>query len=157
MVDEADLIGFLLQAKRQTYAGKDDTASVAPALPGTRQLEYRLGPYLYRDIFAGAQFFVGQEIVYHEDKPVWSMSYAGGVDAYLDDQAQVDEIYAFLRLALRQGTPGLPFRGPAKFRQRSFLYTNKAQGDLDAFTGRELISLANAKVYELYYMGGLLR
>lgn len=39
------LTQFLVQAKRQTYAGQGDDASVSPLLPGTRQLEYCDGDF----------------------------------------------------------------------------------------------------------------
>jgi hypothetical protein len=53
--------GLLLEAKRTTYAGRGDEATVMPLLPGSKQLEYRDGDYLYRDIYFGMAYFVGQE------------------------------------------------------------------------------------------------
>ena len=55
----------LLQAKRATYAGQGDEATVTPLVPGSKQLEYRDGDYLYRDIYLGMAYFVGQEVVSH--------------------------------------------------------------------------------------------
>jgi hypothetical protein len=49
-------------------------------------------------------YFVGQEIVSYQGRPVWSMSYAGGVLLPVKGRAEVGAIYTFLRLALRQGT-----------------------------------------------------
>jgi hypothetical protein len=40
------LVHFLLQAKRHTYASQGDDATVAPLVPGTKQLEYRDGLFL---------------------------------------------------------------------------------------------------------------
>src|SRR5215469_175472 len=80
--DEADrdrFVAFLLRAKRATYAGQDDEATLTPLVPRSRQLEYRDGDYLYRDIYFGMAYFVGQEVVSWRGEPVWSMSYAGGV------------------------------------------------------------------------------
>ena len=54
---------FLLQAKRQTYASRGDSATVTPLVPGTKQLEYYAGLFFYRDIYVGMAYFVGQEIV----------------------------------------------------------------------------------------------
>ena len=70
---------FLVNAKRQTYAAQGDDATVTPLLPGSRQLEYREGVLLYRDIYFGGASFVGQETVYDGPTPVWAMGYAGGV------------------------------------------------------------------------------
>jgi hypothetical protein len=94
-------VGFLLQAKRATYAAVGDDAAVAPLVPGSKQLEYRAGDYLYRDIYLGMPFFVGQEVVAHRDRPVWSMSYAGGMRRPSPD-ADARAVYAFL---VRDGTP----------------------------------------------------
>lgn len=66
-------VDFLLEAKRATYAGQSDEATVAPLVPASKQLEYRDGDYLYRDIYFGMAYFVGQEVVFHREQ-VWSMS-----------------------------------------------------------------------------------
>lgn len=42
---------FLIRAKKETYASQGDDAAVFPILEGSRQLEYREGEYLYRDIY----------------------------------------------------------------------------------------------------------
>jgi hypothetical protein len=56
-----DLAAFLMEAKRRTYAGLDDDATVAtPLLAGSKQLEHRAAPYAYRDIYFGIGFFVGR-------------------------------------------------------------------------------------------------
>jgi uncharacterized protein DUF5680 len=120
-------VHFLLQAKRHTYASQGDDATVAPLVPGAKQLEYRDGRLFYRDIYVGMAYFVGQEIVSYQGYPVWSMSYAGGVIPAVSDRPETRAIYAFLRLALRQGTVAQPYRGPAVVR------------------------------YELHYSGGILR
>jgi len=74
-----ELAAFLHAAKFATYATQGDQASVTPLLPGSKQLEFRNGDFFYRDIYAGLFYFVGQEIAYFRDTPVWSMSYAGGM------------------------------------------------------------------------------
>jgi hypothetical protein len=51
------LAAFLVTAKRKTYAGLDDDATVAaPLLRGSRQLEYREHDLHYRDIYFGMSF-----------------------------------------------------------------------------------------------------
>jgi hypothetical protein len=151
------LVSFLLQAKRHTYAGQGDEATVAPLQAGTKQLEYRHGLFCYRDIYVGMAYFVGQEIVSYQDHPVWSMSYAGGVVPAVTDRAAIGAIYAFLRLALRQGTVDQPYRGPALVREDSYVYTNQSEGVLEAFWGYERITGHTQPVYELHYSGGILR
>ncbi len=73
----SQLVPFLIEAKRHAYAD-GMTARVEPLVPGSIQLEYRMGDWLYRDAYVGEEFFAGQEIVYYRNRPWWSMVYAGG-------------------------------------------------------------------------------
>ena len=41
--DRDMFVQFLLEAKHATYAGLSDEATVAPLVPGSKQLEYRRG------------------------------------------------------------------------------------------------------------------
>jgi hypothetical protein len=95
------LSAFLVEAKRRTYAGLDDDATVStPAFPGSKQLEYREQNLSYRDIYFGMTYFVGQEVVQSDERVIWSMSYAGGLLPGIADRAEVAAIYAFLRQSL---------------------------------------------------------
>ena len=151
------LANFLLRAKRHTYASQGDEATVAPLLSGTKQREYRDGLFFYRDIYVGMAYFVGQEIVWYQNHPVWSMSYAGGVAPAVTDHAAIGALYAFLRLALHQGTVAQPYRGPAVVREGSYVYTNQSEGTLETFWGHEWITDHTQLVYALHYSGGVLR
>jgi alkanesulfonate monooxygenase SsuD/methylene tetrahydromethanopterin reductase-like flavin-dependent oxidoreductase (luciferase family) len=66
------------------------------------------------------------------------------------------ESYAFLRLALRHGSVEGPYRGPARFSEDPFTYTNASTGELDAFWGLEQITRSGEKVSELRDAGGFL-
>jgi hypothetical protein len=55
-----DLALFLRSAKAATYAAQGDDASVPPVLQDTKQLEFRAGEFLYRDIYAGVFRIAGQ-------------------------------------------------------------------------------------------------
>ena len=150
-------VDFLLEAKRTTYAGQGDEATVTPLVAGSKQLEYRDGDYLYRDIYFGMAYFVGQEVVFHRELAVWSMSYAGGVMPRSRDNSDTRAIYAFLRLALRHGGRDEPYRGPAAFIRDFLTYTNSSSGSLAIFSGIEGISREGAQIYECRYAGGFLR
>ncbi|MGE5580298.1 MAG: DUF5680 domain-containing protein [Bacillota bacterium] len=151
-VDLAELAGFLVMAKRATYASQGDDASVQPLLPGSKQLEYTLDPFAYRDIYFGSAHFAGQEVVYLEGEPVWSMVYSGGVTK--TGEALTSEVYTFLRHALRSVTEERPFRGPSTLVQGPYRYSNDICGDIVAFSGREWIERDGDEVYRLYYSGG---
>ncbi|MBX5451374.1 DUF5680 domain-containing protein [Thermogemmatispora sp.] len=154
---QEDFLAFLLEAKRHTYAALGDAASVRPLLPGSRQLEWHVGNWDYRDIYFGMVFFVGQEVVSWQGQPVWSMAYAGGVTAeWAHQEDQVSRIYAFLRQALHRGSRELPFRGPASWKEQDLCYVNRVEGNLEVFQGVEEIVAAGTLVYRLHYCGGFL-
>ncbi len=152
-IERGAFVGFLLDAKRHTYAAQGDEASVTPLLPDSRQLEYRREPLLYRDIYFGNGFFVGQETVYHNASPFWAMSYAGGVAG----DVETSGVYSFLRKALQAVTQARPYRGPRRFSDRSWEYTNRSRGDVERFWGVETIAYRKKRVYGLRYAGGHLR
>ena len=156
MHDSDGLAGFLLRAKRAAYAAQGDDATVAPLLPGSRQLEYREGDLLYRDIYVGLAAFAGLETVYRASVVHWSMAYAGGVLGGASD-TQTRQVYAFLREALKRGTAEAPFRGPARHKTFGYEYVNEWRGDVEEFSGAELIRRDGAVVYQLTYAGGRVR
>ncbi len=151
------LAAFLVEAKRHTYAAQGDDASVPPLLPNSKQLEYRHGDWLYRDIYFGFMYFIGQETVYQLDTPSWSMGYAGEVIDPHASREEAGHIYGFLQAALQQVQLDRPYRGPTVFQEDSFTYTDKSQGDLNSFWGSEEITRAGVMVYRLRYHGGMVR
>lgn len=156
-----EFIQFLLRAKRNTYAGQGDDASVAPALSGSKQLEYAEGPFLYRDVHYGMTMFAGQETVYYEGQPVWSMSYGGAVALTITAETaailQARMIYHFLREALERITLERPYRGPDRYERGEYIYEDRSHGDLNYFAGHETIVYQGKQVYDLHYTGGFLR
>ena len=150
-----ELERFLLSAKSATYASQGDAASVAPLREDSKQLEYRDGPLLYRDIHVGMFRFVGQEVVYRSLNAVWSMSYAGGI-ATVTNRELTAPIYAHLRKALLGAPASLPLRGPNVFDEGSMQYTCSTEGSIGWFHGVESIFHAGILVYELRFSGGCL-
>ena len=120
-------------------------------------MEHRADDLLYRDIYFGMGFFVGQETVQANERVIWSMSYAGSVSPGITERKQLLAIYAFLRKALLAVADERPFRGPAQFRDGDFRYINNSQGDIAEFHGEEQIHRAGSKVYGLRYQGGMIR
>jgi len=150
------LANFLVQAKRQSYASQGDAASVPTLLHGSKQLEHQSGDYFYRDIYFGSIVFAGQEVVAFQKCPVWSMVYSGGLTLLNPSQEQVEQIYGFLRKALRLVNHTELYRGPKSFETGLFSYSNNYNGTIDNFRGHEVIELNNHMVYELHYSGGVL-
>jgi hypothetical protein len=151
----SEFVRFLVAAKQATYAGQSDLASVAPLLPGSKQLEFTEGEFLYRDIYVGMFRFVGQEIVYFSGQPVWSMSYSGGL---LPDIPQVaaKAAYTLLRAALRALPAEFPIRGPALLESGNLRYACQHSDTIEAFHGQEVITEAGLPIYKLYFSGGKL-
>lgn len=152
-----DLKKFIHAAKKATYAAQGDSASVTPVLPGSKQLEYRDGELLYRDIFLGSLRFVGQEFVYRSERAgsehaVWSMSYAGGLVA--PGSPDAGRIYSFLRKALLKAPVEMPLRGPALFELEGMRYACRWEGTLEQFHGLETVTFDGKVQYELRFGGG---
>lgn len=150
---DPELASFLVDAKTRTYAAMGDDVTVPPLLPGTRQLEHRSGPWLYRDVYVGGRRCAGQEIVYREGLPVWSMVYTGGVADATDD-GDVAAICALLREALRLVDPALPCQGLAIHQQDGWRYENHGGDEAGAVQGYEWIEREGVACYGLAYHGG---
>ena len=154
----ARLAAFLVEAKRRTYAGLDDDATVSARIfLGSKQLEYRENDLSYRDIYFGMTYFVGQEVVQAVERVIWSMSYAGGLSPAIADRGEILATYAFLRKALLGIGADKPFRGPPVFEDGYFRYVNTSDGDLGEFRGEEEIYHLGTRVYRLRYNGGVIR
>jgi len=155
LVLDSVLAAFLVNAKRQTYAAGRADADVEPLLSGSRQLEYREGDLLYRDIYFGSAYFVGQETVYEGPTAVWAMGYAGGLMP--ESPLSASDLYEFLRAALQRVEEDRPYRGPNQWSQGLLAYVDDSQGDIRCFRGTETITYGGQAVYRLHYSGGLLR
>ena len=156
-VSQDTFINFLMEAKRRTYATQGDEASVLPLLSGSRQLEFQADSWLYRDIYFGFAYFIGQETVYHAERPFWGMGYAGGM---LDTNAppeRIGQVYGFLQAALREVEPGRPYRGPGSYTDGPWTYRNETHGDPNNFWGLETITQAGTSLSQLRYSGGSIR
>jgi uncharacterized protein DUF5680 len=153
VVPRPALLAFLLRAKRRTYAAQGNSASMTPLLPGSRQLEYREDPLLYRDIYFGVRAFVGQETVYEGASPVWGMAYAGGVLTPAEARDDVLAVYAVLRAALMRPAEDAPYRGPKRFVEGDYVYVNQFEKEAEAFSGVETITRRSAPVFRLRYAG----
>ena len=71
------LIDFLCRAKKSTYAGKG--AEGKPSRPNSHDLEYVEGNLKYIDSYLGGEKFSGEEALWKDEIPVWSMNYIGRV------------------------------------------------------------------------------
>ncbi|TLG77247.1 DUF5680 domain-containing protein [Culicoidibacter larvae] len=145
--ENAEVIAFLLRAKKATYAGHGGEAT--SSRPASHDLQYAEGELVYIDSYLGSSRFAGEEALWRERRPFWSMNYVGRV---LSD----DFSSAFLKEALAQVPSDQPYRGPLIYRNGVHTYHCTIQGDFEWFQGHEEIYCNNIKTYECYFHGGLI-
>jgi hypothetical protein len=154
-IDIDKLIGFLIRAKCQTYAG--DGKEITPQRPGFKELEYKEGDWEYRDSYSGFYSAPGQEVVRFGGQPIWTMAYGGGMNSeYHGNMAFAKRTFAFLKKALSMIEKSKPFRGPGNFREGDYEYRNSSEGDIKNFKGTEHIFYKGKEVFRQDYIGGLI-
>jgi hypothetical protein len=146
-----EMIAFLLEAKRNTYAA--DGKHAPSTRPASVDLPFQNGDYFYLDSYLGGFRFLGEEAVWYKGQPMWGMNYYGWM--------LVDEVPQgfgeFLKLALLEVPAEGPFRGPAYFVKGEYEYYCQWQGSPDNFEGRETIELGGKQIYELVFHGGAIQ
>ncbi|MFA6585556.1 MAG: DUF5680 domain-containing protein [Candidatus Paceibacterota bacterium] len=147
------LSSFLKVAKKNTYASESAKKVESQRLK-SKDYEYSEGNFLYHDTYFGGTNFIGEEIVYENDNPVWGMNYNGYV---LDKNVTEVEIDKSLRGALKQDSGDLiPVRGPKYYKVENLEYKNKIEGDLTKFEGKEEVYKDNKLIYSALFHGGLI-
>ena len=151
-IDTNELASFLSEANANTYANKS-AAQVAATRLGSEDYHFERGDLIFHDTYFGVRDFIGGEIIYKNQQPVWGMNYYGVI---VSEQTDEKALYGFLRDALMQEYDDLiPVRGPKMFRVDEWSYSNAAEGEISRFTGSEEIHKAGQLVYRAYYHGGL--
>ena len=147
------LTDFLTRAHHATYANVS-SLKVTALRPGSKDYEFTEGDLQYHDTYFGGKKFIGAEVVYFKEKPVWGMNYYGrGL------LAEMPESYfdAVLRPALME-TPWekLPVRGPEHFTGGDFTYTMSfvTEGNIELFSACEKIFLKEDLIFENFVHGG---
>ena len=140
------LIEFLIKAKRATYAGKG--AETSSSREKSHDLIYKDGDYMYYDSYLGTGKFAGEEALWINGTPYWSMNYIGRVtgDYFSGD---------FLKEALLRVPEEKPYRGPENYSDGDYTYHCETDGSFEWFQGRETICYKGAEIYECIFHGGL--
>ncbi len=146
-----ELARFLVEAKRNTYASQ--MGKTASSRKGSKDLAYEKGGYRYLDSYFGEKDFSGQEVVYLDGVPVWSMNYYGRMTR---DEVPPGFIET-LREALRAVEEARPYRGSAEHVRGDYTYHCRSDGTVLSFQGRESIELEGREVYDLLFHGGQIR
>lgn len=143
-----DLKKFIIDSRRNTFAGNGAPID-NPRLKGSKQLEFQKGDWFYQDIyFSGKTNLIGQELVYYNARPVWSMGYFG-------DQLP-EKTAEFLKQTLFKLADKCRFGERCELEKKEFYYEDQGGGTLDKFSGQERIFMAGKNIYKLNYQGGLI-
>ncbi len=155
-IDLKKLADFLVNAKTRTYAsGQNNNAT--PQRPNFDELEFKEGDWGYRDSYCGFFRAPGQEVVRFNGKPVWNMSYDGGmVKSFHNDREFAKKTFGFLQKAMSRIDENKPFRGPEKFKEGDYEYNMKVDGGITDFKGIEKMLFKNKIVFIQNFMGGLI-
>lgn len=150
---QQELYKFIVRAKAATYVGSGRTS--LPYRPGSHDLQYHENTFAYLDSYFGGTDFLGQEVVYHESKPVWVMNYYGKIlrgDLY--SGAMAGQV---IKESLSKRYQSGYFLGNFEHETLHGKYVDTNEGDVTSFTGYEWIEHTGVKVYELRYHGGLVK
>ncbi|MGI6612024.1 MAG: DUF5680 domain-containing protein [Candidatus Nanosyncoccaceae bacterium] len=150
-MNSQEIIDFLITAKRATYAGQGE--KVESLRPSSKDYHFEQGEFAYHDTYFGSSRFIGEEVVYKNNQPIWAMNYRGqAFDKAMEGAIDVNA----LRPAMMKVGEGdiLPVRGPKEFINGDWKYTFKVDGEMADFIGTEEISYKGELVYRLYCHGG---
>lgn len=151
-IDLKKLAAFLEKANQETYAA--DGKKAESTRLKSEDFNFKDGDWTYHNTYFGNNNFIGEEIVYKNEIPVWGMNYYGYV---VDTKHAPKEVYGFLKKSLMQEYNDLiPVRGPRRFVDGKMEYDNIVSGDLNNFLGEETITNSGNVIYKAVYHGGLL-
>lgn len=147
------LEAFIVKAKAATYVGSgEESPSCRPA---SHDLQFREGDFLYLDSYFGGADFIGEEIVYYKNAPMWAMNYYGRIlEPAMIEAAEAGQIIKqSLSAMYKEGR----FLGGFEHDTGDGVYVDTSAGDVASFTGQEWITREGVRVYELIYHGGLIK
>lgn len=147
---------FLIEAKKQTYANNLGERMASTRL-NSKDYEYKKDNMIYHDTYFGGTRFIGEEVVYIDNKTYWAMNYYGvTLDETLGEETMDNALRPALML-VGNDVSVIPVRGPKEFINGEYKYTFKVEGDLNCFNGVETIYKNDVKIYELKCSGGLIK
>lgn len=142
------IIDFLIEAKKNTYAGKK--GSVSSSRLESHDLKFERDEFMYYDTYLGNDKFSGSEALWINNMPYWSLNYMGRV---LDIKTFSGD---FLKEALLLVNKEYPYRGPLDYKNGDYEYKMKVDGSFEWFNGYEYITYKGIKIYECNFNGGIL-
>lgn len=144
---------FIVQAKAATYVG--DGQKTKSSRTGSHDLAFQNGDFSYLDSYFGGTDFIGQEVVYENDEPVWAMNYYGRI--LKPEKIAAAQAGQIIKESLSKLYEDGRFLGGFTYAVGAFHYTDTSQGDFQSFIGQEWITRGDVRVYELVYHGGVIK
>jgi len=149
------MIEFLVEANNFLYSFPDNIIFRDTANGDMKLVEHRRGDFIYRNYIIGNRTLHGTILVIKANKPIWTLTYEGGVLDTLISDDSVRKIYAFVRKNLSRATLKYPIRGPNEYHEGKMNYFNGIYGNIGKFNGSETVILENqTPIYKLNYSGG---
>lgn len=147
------LHNFIVRAKAATYVGSG--AHSASSRPGSHDLQFSEGDWLYIDSYFGGSDFIGEEAVFHNGKPIWAMNYYGVI--LRPDLISAAEAGGMIKASLSRMYLENRFLGGFRHSEGNLTYVDTSEGGLTHFHGREWIECEGVLAYELVYHGGIIK
>lgn len=150
---QPELEKFIVRAKAATYIG--DGIESPPCRLGAKDLQFKEGAWAYHDSYFGGSDFIGEEVVYYQDTPVWGMNYFGRL--LRPDCMTAAEVGKMLKKSLSRMYQEGRFLGLFEHTEGAVRYLDTNHGDVTWFEGIEYVYQGDILVYSLVYHGGLVR
>lgn len=152
-----ELANFIVKANKNTWA--TDGAEAEPRFKKSKRHHYKDGLWELDDDYSGHFTAPGFTRVLFKEIPAWSMAYFGKgmVEGY---EHLSKPTFSFLKEALMEVTPELPFRGPHQYTKNGWNYRFSflRESDITDFLGEEEIrDNYNIKVFHQTFGGGIIR
>lgn len=141
---------FLVKAKQNTCCseGKKEESS----RPNSKDHAFKMYDYYYIDSHFGNKNFIGEEVIWKNEKVFWGMNYNGKL--LVEDSP--NGFSKFLKESLKNVSVDSPFRGPKQFEKDNFTYECDWTGDIKSFNGTEVIKHNDQEIFKLNFHGGFL-
>ncbi|WP_410014772.1 DUF5680 domain-containing protein [Sodalis sp. C49] len=148
------MIPFIVEANHFLYRFPENIIIKDSPNGDMKLIEYSRDNYIYRNYFIGYRKTNGTVLILKDKKPIWIMTYEGGVsDLDLSDDG-VKKIYTFVRQNLARATIVQAIRGPSEFHNDKMSYRNRFFGSMHKFNGIEKVTQeGKGLLYSLIYSG----
>jgi len=138
---------FLCKSRTQTYASGKEAENIS----GFKVYNIKNGNLEYRDAYTDQHYyFQGQETMFQDGKPIWSMSYRGAAE----EGADTGKVFGFLQKILKEHSDVVRLPDNKEFTDGDWRYQDNCDGKVEEFNGLEEIYQNGKLVHWMKYFGG---